>query len=386
MTDCVAIIVAAGRGQRFGGDGPKQYQPLAGEPVLRRTLRAFCEHPRISRVLPVIHGDDTHLFAEAAEGLASAHKLAPPVIGGATRQDSVRHGLEALAASPPATVLIHDGARPLVTAAVIDAVIDGLSHAEGAIPAVPVIDTLKRMKQDAISETVARADLVRAQTPQGFHFPAILVAHQQCIGREFTDDAAVMEHLGHRIIAVAGSETNIKVTTMDDLLRAQELLSEMRVGQGFDVHKFGAGDGVWLCGVKVPHTHGLEGHSDADVALHAATDAILGAIGDGDIGQHFPPSDPTYRGVSSDRFIRHAYDLLRKRGGTLQHLDLTIICERPKVGPHRARLVARIAEILDVAPGRISVKATTTEGLGFTGRQEGIAAQAVATVRVPAKS
>jgi len=221
------------------------------------------------------------------------------------------------------------------------------------------------------------------QTPQGFRYATILAAHRAAVGQELTDDAAVMEHAGHRVITVPGAETNIKVTTMNDLAHLNDAISETRTGQGFDVHKFGPGDGVWLCGVKVPHDHGLEGHSDADVALHAATDAILGAIGAGDIGQHFPPSDPSYRGVSSDRFIRHAYDLLRARGGTLVHLDLTIICERPKVGPHRARLVARIAEILGVAPERISVKATTTEGLGFTGRQEGIAAQAVVTVRVP---
>ncbi|TAL03314.1 MAG: bifunctional 2-C-methyl-D-erythritol 4-phosphate cytidylyltransferase/2-C-methyl-D-erythritol 2,4-cyclodiphosphate synthase [Rhodospirillaceae bacterium] len=383
MTACAAIIVAAGRGQRFGGDGPKQYQSLAGEPLLRRTLRAFCSHPRIDAVVPVIHGDDTLLYAEAAAGIVNAHKLRAAVIGGAARQDSVRNGLEALAAASPRIVLIHDGARPVVAASLIDAVIDGLTHAEGAIPALPVVDTLKRIQgKDAIGATVARAGLVRAQTPQGFRYPAILAAHRSATGHNLTDDAAVMEQAGHRVVIVPGAEANIKVTTMDDLARLNDMISETRTGQGFDVHKFGPGDGVWLCGVKIPHDHGLDGHSDADVALHAATDAILGAIGAGDIGQHFPPSDPSYRGVSSDRFIKHAYDLLRARGGMLVHLDLTIICERPKVGPHRARLVARIAEILGIDPQRVSVKATTTEGLGFTGRQEGIAAQAVATVRV----
>jgi len=380
----VAIIVAAGRGQRFGGDGPKQYQALAGEPLLRRTLLAFCAHGRVDRVLAVIHADDALLFAEAADGLPNAHKLQPAVIGGAARQDSVRNGLEALAADPPAKVLIHDGARPLVDPRTIDAVIDALDKSAGAIPALPVVDTLKHVGAgNRIGDTVPRAGLYRAQTPQGFRFDAILTAHRQTTGQDFTDDAAIMEKLGHDVLIVPGDETNIKVTTMSDLARAHDLISETRTGQGFDVHKFGDGDGVWLCGVKVPHTHGLEGHSDADVALHAATDAILGAIGDGDIGQHFPPNDPTYRNASSDRFIRHAYDLMRARGGTLVHLDLTIICERPKVGPHRPKLVARIAEILGIEAHRVSVKATTTEGLGFTGRQEGIAAQAVATIRLP---
>jgi 2-C-methyl-D-erythritol 4-phosphate cytidylyltransferase/2-C-methyl-D-erythritol 2,4-cyclodiphosphate synthase len=229
---------------------------------------------------------------------------------------------------------------------------------------------------------VPRENLARAQTPQGFRFPAILSAHRAHPDIEFTDDAAVLEHAGGRVVAVPGDEANIKVTTMDDLARLNAAFAEVRVGTGFDVHKFAAGDGVWLCGLKIPHSQGLKGHSDADVALHAATDAILGAIGDGDIGQHFPPTDPQWRGASSDRFLRHAYDLMAARGGSLSHLDITIICERPKVGPHRGAMVARIAEILAVDPGRISVKATTTEGLGFTGRREGIAAQAVATVRL----
>jgi len=382
---CAVVIVAAGRGQRFGGDGPKQYQVLAGEPLLRRTLRAFMSHPGVHTVLTVIHGDDEQLFAETLQGLDHQGKLKPAVIGGAARQDSVRNGLEALAADAPEVVLIHDGARPMIDHATIDAVLAGLDQAEGVIPGLPVVDTLKRVdRNQSIGATVDRASLVRAQTPQGFRFATILDAHRRAAGLDLTDDAAVAEHFGHKVISVPGSEANIKVTTMDDLMRLNTLLSETRIGQGFDVHKFGPGDGVWLCGIKVPHTHGLEGHSDADVALHAATDAILGAISDGDIGQHFPPSDPSYRGVSSDRFIKHAYDRMRVRGGTLVHLDITIICERPKVGPHRTKLVARVAEILGVDASRISVKATTTEGLGFTGRQEGIAAQAVATVRLPA--
>jgi 2-C-methyl-D-erythritol 4-phosphate cytidylyltransferase/2-C-methyl-D-erythritol 2,4-cyclodiphosphate synthase len=384
VAGCAVLVVAAGRGQRFGGDGPKQYQPLAGVPLLRHTVRAFLDHPRVDRVLVAIHADDRASYAESVADLEGT-KLLDSVIGGATRQMSVRNGLEALAVQPPALVLIHDGARPMIAAATIDAVIDALVQADGALPCLPVVDTLKRMGGDgSIGATVSREGLARAQTPQGFRFEAILAAHRSAQG-EFTDDAAVLEAAGGRVIAVPGAEDNIKVTTMDDLARLNAAFTETRTGTGFDVHKFGPGDGVWLCGLKVPHTHGLEGHSDADVALHAGTDAILGAVGDGDIGQHFPPSDPKWRGAASHQFIRHAYDLMRARGGRLSHLDITIICERPKVGPHRARMVARIAEILGVEAHRISVKATTTEGLGFTGRQEGIAAQAVATVRLPAR-
>lgn len=375
---CAALIVAAGRGQRFGGDGPKQYAPLRGEPLLRRTLRAFAAHGGVDHLAVAIHPDDTALFQTAAEGIPGVFS----VPGGATRQDSVRLGLEALSAKNPDLVLIHDGARPMITADLISRVIAGLANAEGVLPVVPVIDTLKRVAGADVVTTVPRESLVRAQTPQGFRFQPILAAHRAHAGEALTDDAAVLERAGGRVITVPGDETNIKVTTMDDLVRANAQLSETRTGSGFDVHKFGPGDAVMLCGLSVPHTHGLVGHSDADVALHAATDAILGAIGAGDIGQHFPPSDPKWRGAASHRFLRHAYDLLRARGGSLIHLDITIICERPKVGPHRAAMVAALAKTLDVAEDRISVKATTTEGLGFTGRQEGIAAQALATVRV----
>ncbi len=378
MPTCAALIVAAGRGSRFGGSLPKQYAPLRGENVLRRTLRAFASHPGVQRVVVAIHPDDQAIFNATAAGLPKVSS----VHGGAQRQDSVRLGLEALAAEAPDLVLIHDGARPMISAALIDRVIAGLSGADGILPAVPVIDTLKRVDGDRIGETVPRENLVRAQTPQGFRFPAILAAHRALAGESLTDDAAVLERAGKTVKIVRGDEANIKVTTMDDLARLEGTLGETRIGQGFDVHKFGHGDGVWLCGLKVAHTQGLVGHSDADVALHAATDAILGAIGAGDIGQHFPPSDPKWKGAASHQFLRHAYDLLLARGGSLTHLDFTIICERPKVGPHRAAMVASVAKILGLEEGRISVKATTTEGLGFTGRQEGIAAQAVATVRV----
>jgi len=376
--NCAALIVAAGRGQRFGGAGPKQYASLKGEAVLTRTLRAFCAHPGIQTIAVAIHADDQALFEAAARGLPRVFSI----IGGATRQDSVRLGLEALAAHNPALVLIHDGARPMVAPALIDRVLGALGDAEGVLPTVPVIDTLKRVDGATVVATVPRENLVRAQTPQGFRFQSILAAHRALAGEALTDDASVMERAGHAVATVPGDETNIKVTTMDDLARLSSLLTETRTGSGFDVHKFGPGDAVMLCGVKVPHTHGLVGHSDADVALHAATDAILGAIGAGDIGHHFPPSDPKWRGAASHQFLRHAYELLTSRSGALVHIDVTIICERPKVGPHREAMVAEMARILGVSTDRISVKATTTEGLGFTGRQEGIAAQALATVRL----
>ncbi len=383
MSICAALIVAAGRGQRFGGELPKQYAPLNGERLLRRTLRAFCGHPKVRRVVVAIHPDDADVFAEVAAGFAGVTS----VHGGATRQDSVRMGLEALGASAPDFVLIHDGARPMVSAALIDSVIAelraGSRAADGVLPALAVFDTMKRVGADGwIGETMPRENIVRAQTPQGFRFQAILDAHRKFSRESLTDDAAVLERAQGRIVTVPGDETNIKVTTMEDLARLAAALTETRTGQGFDVHRFGPGDHVMLCGLKVPHSHGLIGHSDADVALHAGTDAILGAFAAGDIGQHFPPSDPKWRGAASDRFLRHAYDLLRERGGALIHLDFTIICERPKVGPHRAAMVASVARILGVEEGRISVKATTTEGLGFTGRAEGIAAQALATVRI----
>ncbi|MBI1778838.1 MAG: bifunctional 2-C-methyl-D-erythritol 4-phosphate cytidylyltransferase/2-C-methyl-D-erythritol 2,4-cyclodiphosphate synthase [Proteobacteria bacterium] len=380
MTDIAALVVAAGRGTRFGGEAPKQYQPLAGQPVLRHSLRAFSEHPRIGAVRAVLHGDDRERYERAASGL----DLLAPVIGGASRQESVRLGLESLAAQPPSLVLIHDGARPCIAADVIDRVIDALATAAGAIAAVPVADTLKLGRDGYVADTVDRAGLWRAQTPQGFRYPDILAAHRSASDLSLTDDAAVAEHAGLAVALVAGSEENLKITSSGDLLRAEQALGagETRVGTGFDVHRFGAGDHVMLCGVRVPHEHGLIGHSDADVGLHALTDAVLGAIGAGDIGEHFPPSDPRWRGADSAAFLAHAAGLVEARGGRILHVDLTIVCERPKVSPHRQEMAERIAAILAIERGRVSVKATTTEGLGFTGRREGIAAQAVATVRV----
>jgi 2-C-methyl-D-erythritol 4-phosphate cytidylyltransferase/2-C-methyl-D-erythritol 2,4-cyclodiphosphate synthase len=383
MGSTLALVLAAGRGTRFGGDLPKQYLPLGGGTVLRHAVTAFAVHPRIDGVLVPIRPEDRAIYDEAIDGLA----LLPPVAGGKERQDSVRLGLEALAEYCPSRVLIHDGARPFPDAALIDRVLDGLDRAPAAIPALPLGDTIKRVVEGRIEATVDRTGLWRVQTPQGFHFDAILAAHRVAAGRALTDDAAVAEAAGIAPLIVAGSEENIKVTMTQDLAAAERLLAarqgDVRVGTGFDVHPFGPGDRVFICGVEIAHGAGLVGHSDADVGLHALTDAILGAIGAGDIGMHFPPSDPQWRGASSDRFLKHAAGLVRARGGSIAMLDVTIICERPKIAPHRTAMIERVAAILGLAADRISVKATTTEKLGFTGRGEGIAAQAVATVRLP---
>jgi len=382
MTDTVALVVAAGRGRRFGGPLPKQYAALAGRPVLGHALARLTAHPRIDRVQAVIHPDDRALYDRAAAGL----ELPPPTSGGPSRQDSVRLGLESLAPLAPGTVLIHDGARPFLGAAVIDRVLDALGESTGAIAALPVTDTLKRGEDGHIAGTVARSGLWRAQTPQGFRFSEILAAHRAAVGLELTDDAAVAARAGLPVALVQGAPENIKVTTQNDLLRAERWFAgatETRVGQGFDVHRFGPGDHVMLCGIAIPHDAGLLGHSDADVGLHALTDAILGALGAGDIGQHFPPSDARWKDAESRVFLRHAGGLVAEAGGRIRHLDVTVICERPKIGPHRDAMAACIAEALGIDGGRISVKATTTEGLGFTGRGEGIAAQAIATLSLP---
>ena len=383
MSGTYAVIVAAGRGTRFGGALPKQYLPLGDATVLRHAVGAFALHPRIAGVQVVIREEDRAACEAALGGLVSL----PPGPGGAERQDSVRLGLEALAPRAPARVLIHDGARPFPDAALIERVVAALDRAPAAIPALPLGDTIKRVEGGVILDTVERTQLWRAQTPQGFHFAAILAAHRAATGRALTDDAAIAEAAGIAPVVVAGSEDNLKVTTAHDLAAAERLiaarLGDIRVGQGFDVHAFGPGDHVALCGVEIAHDAALVGHSDADVGLHALTDALLGAIGAGDIGLHFPPSDPQWRGAASDAFLRHAARLVREKGGAIAAVDVTIICERPKVGPHRAAMVERVAAILGIAATRVSVKATTTDRLGFTGRGEGIAAQAIATVRLP---
>ena len=390
MTGTLALVVAAGPGERFGAGLPKQYRILAGRPVLRRAVERLAAHAAVDGVCVVRRPEHDAAYRSAVGDL----DLLPPVDGGATRQESVLRGLESLAGRAPRLVLIHDAARPLVDDATIARVVDALASAPGAIAAVPVTDTLKRAGTDRhIAATVDRGGLWRAQTPQGFHYGAILAAHRAAAGRTIpdpalTDDAAVAEAAGLAVSLVAGSEDNLKITTDDDLRRAESLLAggtEWRTGSGYDVHRFAPGDAVMLCGVRIPHSHALEGHSDADVGLHALTDAILGAIGAGDIGQHFPPGDPRWRGAESARFLAHAAGLVAARGGRVVHVDVTLICEGPKIGPHRQAMVERIAAILGLDPDRVSVKATTTEGLGFTGRGEGIAAQAVATVALAAE-
>jgi 2-C-methyl-D-erythritol 4-phosphate cytidylyltransferase/2-C-methyl-D-erythritol 2,4-cyclodiphosphate synthase len=382
MGKVVALVVAAGRGRRFGGDLPKQYLDLAGRPVLRHTLAAFAANPQIDAVRVVIHPDDRQLYDLAAAGLG----LLEPVHGGATRQDSVRLGLESLGSLAPDCVLIHDGARPFIDAGTIGRVIAALDTHPGAVPAIAVADTLKRGADGLVATTVDRSQLWRAQTPQGFRYSELVEAHRAVIGEELTDDAAVAERAGLAVALVAGAEDNVKITTLADLDRAKRQFDgpgDIRMGSGYDVHRFAPGTGVWLCGVLVPHESTLEGHSDADVALHALTDAVLGAIAAGDIGRHFPPTDPRWKGAASHQFLAHAGRLVAARGGRITSVDVTIICERPKVGPHRGAMAARMAEILGINQDRVSVKATTTEGLGFTGRREGIAAQAVATVWLP---
>ena len=384
-----ALIVAAGRGTRAAAEGApaKQYADLAGRPVLWHAVAPFARHAAIAHVLVVIHPDDATLYDAAVAGMP---KLAAPAPGGATRQASVLAGLEALAPLVPSRVLIHDAARPFADAAIISRVLSALDTCAGALPGLAVVDTLKRADAEGrVAGTVDRSGLYRAQTPQGFDFRAILAAHRNAAaaGRtDFTDDVAVAEWAGLPVALDAGSAANIKLTTPDDLAMAARALTsahETRVGQGFDVHRFTAGDRVWLCGVRVPHSHGVEAHSDGDVALHALTDAILGALGDGDIGQHFPPSDPRWRGAPSSQFLADAARRVTERGGRIVHVDITILAEAPRIGPHRDAMRAAIAATLAIGISRVGVKATTTERLGFTGRREGLAALATATVALP---
>ena len=388
MAKVAAVVVAAGRGYRAGGDMPKQYRAIAGEPVIRPTLTAFLRHPQVDAVQPVIHPDDADAFRVATAGLDN---LLPPVPGGATRQASVRAGLQALRAAAPELVLIHDAARPFLSGDLISRAIAAATQHGAAVPAIAITDTVKQIDaQDMISETLDRSRLRTVQTPQAFAYDLIVALHGRAAaaGREdFTDDAALAEWAGHRVNAFPGESTNVKLTTNDDFERAEMLrlaaLADVRTGNGFDVHAFGDGDHVMLGGVRIPHTRGVTGHSDADVALHALVDAILGALAEGDIGVHFPPSDPQWRGASSDRFLAFACERVRARSGMIAHLDVTIVCETPRVGPHRDAMRTRIAAIAGIPIGRVAVKATTSEKMGFTGRGEGLVAMATATVRLP---
>lgn len=381
---CDALVLAAGKGLRFGGAVPKQFRRLGASTVVGEAAAAFLRHPAIRHVIVVAPPEGRATLAAALGPIVSSIRV---VDGGATRQASARAGLAALCeVSPPDTVMIHDAARPFVSAALIARVANALKTADAVIPAIPVSDTIKRISGRAVIGTVPRDDLVRAQTPQGFRTELLNAAHAANDG-PVTDDAAVMERAGHRVVWVDGEAANIKITVPDDLpsqapTQPNGATFVTRVGQGFDVHRLGPGGPLILGGLTVDHDHHLVGHSDADVALHALTDALFGALGDGDIGHHFPPSDPTWRGAASDQFLAYAAERA-VAVGRIAHLDLTIICERPKIGPLRERMRARIAEIAGVPVTAVSVKATTTERLGFPGRGEGIAAQAAATIMVP---
>src|SRR5438309_9082174 len=382
-----AILVAAGRGLRAGAGGPKQYREIGGQTVIFRAMEAFCRHPDVFAVQPVVNPDDAAIFNEAVTGL----RHQPPTNGGATRQASVHAGLEALASEKPDIVLIHDAARPFVSAALIARAIEVASRTGAAVPAIQVTDTIKQVGETGnVEATPERARLRIAQTPQAFRFDVILDAHRRAVheGRgDFTDDAALAEWAGLTVATFEGDPANMKLTTPEDFVREEarlaSLLGDIRTGTGYDVHAFGDGDHVMICGIRVPHTRGFLAHSDGDVGLHALVDAILGALADGDIGSHFPPSDPQWKNAASDRFLKYAVDRVAARGGRVAHLDVTLVCERPKIGPWREAMRGRVAEISGVDISRVAVKATTSERLGFTGREEGIAATASATIRLP---
>jgi 2-C-methyl-D-erythritol 4-phosphate cytidylyltransferase/2-C-methyl-D-erythritol 2,4-cyclodiphosphate synthase len=382
-----AIIVAAGRGLRAGSGGPKQYRSIGGRTVISRAMEPFCGHPQIFAVQPVLNPDDAAMFNQAVRDM----RYRPPASGGATRQASVHAGLEALASQSPDIVLIHDAARPFVTAALISRAIDAADATGAAVPAIPVTDTIKLIGMTGhVEATPERARLRIAQTPQAFRFDVILAAHRRAARDDrgdFTDDAALAEWAGLTVATFEGDAANIKLTTSEDFVREEvrlgAMLGDIRTGTGYDVHAFGDGDHLMICGVRVPHHRGFLAHSDGDVGLHALVDAILGALADGDIGSHFPPSDPQWKGAASDKFLKYAVDRVTARGGRIANLEVTLICERPKVGPHRDAMRARIAEISGLNVSRVAVKATTSERLGFTGREEGIAATASATIRLP---
>lgn len=388
MTKNVVVIVAAGRGERLGTEGgPKQYRLLAGKSILQHTVSQFAEHPDIHAIQVVIHKDDYALYEDAVQ---VSDKLRPPVIGGASRQASCKAGVDAVFDMGFDIVIIHDAARPFVAHSTISNVIDGVDEGVGTLPATAIADTVKKADSaKRVLDTISRDDLYLAQTPQGFKLKDIHAAHSKAALHNpdgFTDDAAVAEHAGITVKLVDGNADNFKITTKHDLALAEEKLSmnslipDVRTGSGYDVHTLGAGNKVILCGLEIPHTQSLQGHSDADVGLHSLTDALLGTIGAGDIGSHFPPSDPQWKGASSDRFIEHAVKLVREAGGVITNMDVTIICEAPKIGPHRDAMREQVSNICGVELSRVSVKATTNEKIGFIGREEGIAALATVSV------
>lgn len=388
MAKNVVVIVAAGRGERLGAEGgPKQYRLLAGTSILQHTISQFAEHQDIHAIQVVIHKDDYELYEKAVN---EHDKLLTPVIGGASRQASCKAGVDAVNQHEFDKVLIHDAARPFVALNTISNVLNGIDDGVGTLPATAIADTVKKAdEKNLVLDTISRDDLYLAQTPQGFKLADIYAAHANAAKHNpdgFTDDAAVAEHAGMYVKLVEGNSDNFKITTKDDLTRAEEKLSmkslipDVRTGSGYDVHTLGPGDKVILCGLEIPHIQSLQGHSDADVGLHSLTDALLGTIGAGDIGSHFPPSDPQWKGASSDRFIEHAVKLVRKAGGVITNMDVTIICEAPKIGPHRDAMREKVSQICGVELQRVSVKATTNEKIGFIGREEGIAALATVSV------
>lgn len=385
-TGCTVIIVAAGSGARYGDSLPKQYHKIHGIPVLRHTIQKFANHPAITRIQVVIAHGFEDLYAQAVSGI---EKLMPPVTGGSTRQTSVYNALSTLPLEKNDIVLIHDAARPCVDTKSIDALLESLKINPAASLATPVSDTLRRSEKGEFTDVVNRDDLYAMQTPQGFHFGIIRSAHEKFKKQNFTDDTSLITAMGIAVSVVMGTRENIKITTPEDMMIATKYLSPPthlvpRSGLGFDVHAFGeAATMIRIGGVDIPHTHKLKGHSDADVLLHAITDALYGVIADGDIGSHFPPSNPDYKGKNSAFFLEDAITAVRSRGGKIIHIDSVIMCEAPKIGPHRAAIQKRIADIIGLSPARVSVKATTTEELGFTGRREGIAAQAIVTVLLP---
>lgn len=378
------IIVAAGRGHRAEVSMPKQFAKILEKSILYHTVNSFYSCNTIKTIQCVIHIDDHALYEEAIEPF----NIPKPVHGGATRQESVYNGLKSLKDSAPDIVLIHDAARPFVSMRMIDELVNCIADGEKAVlPALPIVDTIKNTQDGYVTGTTDRTGLFHAQTPQAFNYKAILAAHEAAKGNELTDDVAVAEAAGLPIKIVAGDEAAFKITHKKDFKKAEQHLmmqmNDIRVGQGYDVHRFEAGDHVWLCGVEIPHDKALKGHSDADVAMHALTDALYGAMAEGDIGRHFPPTDPQWKGAPSHIFLRHAADMVTSKGGMIGNIDITIICEAPKISPHAQSMRNRLAEIIGIDVSRISVKATTTEKLGFTGRDEGIAADATATIRLP---
>ena len=384
MTQCFALVLAAGHGSRFGSDIPKQYTSLGGKPILRYALEALVFHPKIDQVRVVIRPEDEKLYIALSHDLP----LMSPVLGGATRQDSTRNGLDSFEKAPPQKILIHDGARPFPSKNLIREIIEQLDSFDAAIPGLPVHDTLKQISETNLLEgTIERRNIVRAQTPQGFRYRAISRAHDLAEENLFYDDSEIAKKAGLTVSVIKGDPNNLKITTAEDLIHGSYVLEEnvmsFRTGIGFDVHKFGPGDHIVLGGVKIDHNQALIGHSDADVLLHAITDAILGSIAAGDIGTHFPDTDPQWQNVESSIFLKRAGECLSELGGKIINIDATVICEKPKINPYKNAIAANISSVLGLNPACVSIKATTTEQLGFTGRSEGIASQAVVSVSLP---